>query len=284
MYVEKNSTAERRDLIAKNASPLDDIEYLKVYYQQHGNFPMFTQVLLETRTDCNRSCKFCPQSHFVRPLKVMEWEVFTKVINELSAIDFGGRIAFYMTNEPLLETRLLDMIKYARSKSARFFLDITSNGKNLSSKQVDEFFIAGLDNININDYRNDREKFPNKISQYLESIASDFKSNPKVTYIKRSTKEILSNYAGTILGAKRKLQSSFCNYPFRKLSISADGNVILCCNDYTYKTNFGNVMEKSLKEIWFTDEINQYRSNLLNELRSGICEDCDEFQNYSVFT
>ena len=111
MYVEKNSTAERRDLIAKNASPLDDIEYLKVYYQQHGNFPMFTQVLLETRTDCNRSCKFCPQSHFVRPLKVMEWEVFTKVINELSAIDFGGRIAFYMTNEPLLETRLLDMIK-----------------------------------------------------------------------------------------------------------------------------------------------------------------------------
>ena len=163
-------------------------------------------------------------------------------------------------------------------------MDITSNGKNLSSKQVDEFFIAGLDNININDYRNDREKFPNKISQYLESIASDFKSNPKVTYIKRSTKEILSNYAGTILGAKRKLQSSFCNYPFRKLSISADGNVILCCNDYTYKTNFGNVMEKSLKEIWFTDEINQYRSNLLNELRSGICEDCDEFQNYSVFT
>lgn len=104
-----------------------------------------------------------------------------------------------------------------------------------------------------------------------------------MTYKKRSTKEILSNYAGTISSGKRKLQTSFCNFPFRKLSISAEGNVILCCNDYTYKTNFGNVMSKTLKDIWFSNELNEYRNYLLNEKRKGICNDCDEFQNYSVF-
>jgi len=283
MYVEENSTAKRKIPSVKNTSSLEDVEYLKKHFQEHERFPMFTQVLLETRTDCNRSCKFCPQAHLIRPLKIMEWEIFKKIIDELAEINFSGRIAFYMTNEPLLETRLLAMIKYARSKSARFFLDITTNGINLSSNQLDELLNAGLDNININDYRNDREKYPNKISQSLVSVVTDFKSNPKITYNNRSTNEILSNYAGTILGEKRKLPTAFCNYPFRKLSISAEGNIILCCNDYTYITNFGNVMEKPLKEIWFSKELNEYRNNLLNELRSGICESCDEFQNYSVF-
>ena len=33
-----------------------DIEYLKSYYDKHGVFPMFQQVLIETRTDCNNRC------------------------------------------------------------------------------------------------------------------------------------------------------------------------------------------------------------------------------------
>lgn len=82
---------------------------------------MFTQVLLETRTDCNRKCKFCPQAHFSRPFRSMDWNVFTKVIDDLAEMEFSGRVALYMTNEPLIEPRLMEMIKYARIKSARFF-------------------------------------------------------------------------------------------------------------------------------------------------------------------
>lgn len=284
MYIERNGNAQRDKLPSENSVSFSDMEFLKIYFKQNGSYPLFSQVLIETRTDCNRSCKFCPQSHFIRPLQIMKWEIFERVINELSQINFSGRIAFFMTNEPMLDKRLIDMIKYARNKSARFFLDITTNGKGLNSRLIDEFIFAGLDNININDYRNDREKYPDKISKYLIDVVSDFKNNPKITFNKRSSKEILSNYAGTILDRKRKLQSSFCNYPFRKLSISAEGNVILCCNDYTYKTNFGNVMYESIKGIWFSNELNEYRNDLLNEKRNGICTKCDEYQNYSVFT
>jgi len=284
MYVESKGAAQRKRIHSMNEFIDSDIEYLKKYFSDNGNFPMFSQVLLETRTDCNRKCKFCPQAHYTRPLKSMEWNVFTKVIDDLAEMHFSGRVALYMTNEPMLETRLLEMIKYARSKSVRFFLDITTNGKNLSSKVLDDFFLSGLDNININDYRSDRINFPDKISKSLEKITTDYKSNPKVTYNKRSTIEVLSNYAGTIKGNKRKLPSEFCNYPFRKLAISADGNVILCCNDYSYKKNFGNVMQQTIGSIWHSEELNQYRNNLLNEIRDGICKGCDEFQNYSVFT
>ena len=284
MYVEKNGIAQRKKQQGNNESFDSDIEYLKKYFVDNGNYPMFSQVLLETRTDCNRKCKFCPQAHFSRPLKSMDWDVFTKVIDELAEMEFSGRVAMYMTNEPLIEPRLMEMIKYARNKSARIFIDITTNGKNLSSKLLDEFFLSGLDNININDYRSDRKSSPDKISKSLEKTIGDFKSNPKVTYNKRSTVEVLSNYAGTIKDSNRKPLSAFCNYPFRKLAISAEGNIILCCNDYTYKTNFGNVVSESLSNIWNSEALNNYRNNLLNGIRDGICNGCDEYQNYSVFT
>lgn len=284
MYLEKNGIAQREKRISESTVSYSDIEFLKNYYEQNGNYPLFSQVLLETRSDCNSNCKFCPQAHFKRPLQIMEWEIFERVINELTEINFSGRIAFFMTNEPLLETRLLEMVRYGRNKSARFFLDITTNGKGLNSNLMDKLLIAGLDNININDYQNNREQFSDKISKNLIDVVNDFRNNPKITFNKRSTEETLSNYAGTIKGKKRELKSTFCNFPFRKLSISAEGNVILCCNDYTYKTNFGNVIKKSVKDIWFSKELNNYRNDLLNEKRNGICERCDEFQNYSVFT
>ena len=284
MYVEKNGIAQRKKQPEKAESFLSDIDYLKKYFSDIGNYPMFSQVLLETRTDCNLKCKFCPQAHFIRPLKSIDWNIFTKVMDELAEMEFSGRVALYMTNEPLIEPRLIEMMKYARSKSARFFIDITTNGKNLSSKLLDELFSSGLDNININDYRSNRETSPDKISKSLEKIIHDFKSNPKITYNKRSTKEVLSNYAGTIKDSNRKLLSEYCNYPFRKLAISAEGNIILCCNDYTYNTNFGNVLNESLSDIWNSEKLNNYRSNLLNEIRDGICNGCDEYQNYSVFT
>ncbi len=279
-----NGKAHRSDIRLKNTKIDSDIDYLNSFYLENGKYPMFTQVLFETRTDCNRKCPFCPQAHYVRPFMSMDWRVFTKVVDELAEIEFSGRLALFMTNEPLIEPRLLEMIRYARGKSPRMFIDITTNGINLNSDYLGELFHSGLDNININDYRNDRGSFPEKISANLRKVVTDFKNNPKVNYKGRNTSDVLSNYAGIVNTGKRSLSTMFCNYPFRKLAISAEGNVILCCNDYKYRTSFGNVMTHRLEEIWNSEGINNYRHNLLNEIRDGICMNCDEHQKYTVFT
>lgn len=39
-----------------------DVVKIKDYYEVHGHFPIFRQVLIETRTDCNNHCKFCPHA------------------------------------------------------------------------------------------------------------------------------------------------------------------------------------------------------------------------------
>lgn len=52
--------------------------------------------------------------------------VLQKIIDQLSDINYNGRIALMLSNEPLLEDRMEDMIVYARQKSPRFFLDMTT--------------------------------------------------------------------------------------------------------------------------------------------------------------
>jgi len=101
MYIEKNNKTIRK---RQNNSECDKI-YLNSYYETHKEFPLFSQILIETRTDCNKRCSFCPQSFYRRENEVMKWRIFKKIIDSLTDIGFAGRIALFVSNEPLLETR-----------------------------------------------------------------------------------------------------------------------------------------------------------------------------------
>lgn len=70
--------------IRKPLGHTNDIKYLKEYYESKGRFPLFSQVLIETRTDCNNRCPFCPHSFNKKELKIMEWEVFCRIIDNLA--------------------------------------------------------------------------------------------------------------------------------------------------------------------------------------------------------
>ena len=261
-----------------------DIKFLREYYSIHGCFPLFKQVLIETRTDCNNNCPFCPHAHISKPLGVMEWDCYMTIIDQLCSLGYNGRIALMISNEPLLEDRLKKMILFAKKKSQRFFLDITTNGHLLTVDMLDDLFRLGLDNININDYRGDRDEFPNKWSKNIIPIFAAYGNNPKVTFVKRRMDEKLPNYAGNILQKSDNQKFGFCNFPFRKIAIGYNGNILLCCNDFMYKTCFGNVKTKSLYDCWYHPELNEIRMELLNNHRINICERCNDFQTYNAFS
>ncbi len=260
-----------------------DMDYLKAYYREHGKFPMFKQVLVESRTDCNNHCPFCPHAFNNKPLGIMDWECYTAIIDQLCEIQYNGRIALMLSNEPLLETRLEKMIEYAKNKSQRFFLDITTNGRLLTVSMVDKLFKLGLDNININDYRGDRDAYPEKMSSYLEPIFMAYGNNPKVSFKRRRLDENLPNYAGNIPQEFNPEDFGFCNYPFRKLTIAYNGNILLCCDDFMYDTNFGNVMKDNLIDCWNHPRLNEIRLSLLSNKRIDLCGLCNDFQDYSIF-
>ena len=183
----------------------------------------------------------------------------------------------------VVDDRLEDMIVFAKAKSQRLFLDITTNGRLLTVELVDRLFRLGLDNININDYRGDRDKYPEKWSACLEPIYVAYWNNPKVSFKRRRFDEPLPNYAGNIPQTFSKENLGFCNYPFRKLTIAYNGDVLLCCDDFMYKTSFGNVMTDNLIDCWNNPELNTIRLSLLDNKRIGLCERCNDFQDYNTF-
>jgi MoaA/NifB/PqqE/SkfB family radical SAM enzyme len=261
-----------------------DISFLKDFFKKQGRFPLFQQVLIETRTDCNNHCPFCPHAYNNKPLGIMSIECYKNIINQLIEIGFSGRVALMLSNEPLLDNRLAEMIMYAKSKSQRLFLDITTNGRLLTVEKIDYLFSIGLDNININDYRGDRDLYPNKWSSYLEPIVKAYGNNPKVDLKHRRLDERLPNYAGNIPQSFDKKDFGFCNYPFRKITIAYDGSVLLCCDDFMYDTCFGNVMTDSLVDCWNNPDLNRIRLALLDNYRINICERCNDSQDYNTFT
>lgn len=260
-----------------------DILFLKKYYAEHRCFPMFKQVLIETRTDCNNHCPFCPHYFNKKPLGIMKWDCYTTIIDQLCEMNYNGRVALMLSNEPLLDDRLNNMIVYAKSKSQRLFLDITTNGRLLTVPMVDKFFKLGLDNININDYRGDRDVYPEKWSSCIESVYRAYGNNPKVSFKRRRLDERLPNYAGNISQEFDPDDFGFCNYPFRKLTIAYNGNILLCCDDFMYDTNFGNVMEDKLIDCWNHPDLNKARFSLLENSRIGLCKRCNDYQDYNVF-
>lgn len=278
MIQQKNNQSVRG-----NVSHSTDIEHIKKYYWENGHFPMFRQVLIETRTDCNNHCKFCPHAFCKKPLGIMSWSCYQQIIDQLAEINYNGRIALMLSNEPLLEERMEDMIVYARQKSPRFFIDMTTNGILLTVDKLDRFFRLGLDNININDYRGDRDTYPNKWSSYVRPIFDAYYNNPKVSFQKRRTDEILPNYAGNIPQIFNHADYGFCNYPFRKITIGYTGDVLLCCDDFLYDTNFGNVMTHNLLDCWNNSELEKIKLSLLEGKRISICNRCNDFQDYNIY-
>ncbi len=278
MIQQKNNQSVRG-----NIGHSTDIEHIKEYYLKHGHFPIFRQVLIETRTDCNNHCKFCPHAFCKKPLGIMSWTCYTEIIDQLKEMNYNGRIALMLSNEPLLEERMEEMIAYARQKSPRFFLDMTTNGILLTVEKLDRFFDLGLDNININDYRGDRDTYPDKWSNHVRPVFEAYYNNPKVSFQKRRTDEILPNYAGNIPQEFNPDYYGFCNYPFRKVTIGYTGNVLLCCDDFLYDTNFGNVMTDNLLDCWNNPELEKIKLSLLDGNRISICTRCNDFQDYNIY-
>ncbi len=279
MFIERLGKVFRRDTHKEVEPEIQAIQYYQAYFRTHNKFPLFSQVLIETRTDCNRKCSFCPQSFHERPFQEMGWDVFDTIIQQLYRLEFSGRITFGVTNEPLLDHRTIDMVRHARQTSPRFFLDITTNGNLLTLEMMDQLFTAGLDNININDYRSDRIEHKQELSKNLQPISAAYIYNPKIGFHYRSTNEVLSSRGGNVEKQTKNTHiHSFCNYPFRKLVLSPNGDVVLCCMDYLYEVTFGNVRDQELEYIWHSSELNNYRTMLLTKARKKICAKCDEYQ------
>lgn len=240
--------------------------YAKRYIPESG---IFTSVLIETFPYCNRKCSFCFNNDRFpeRELGIMSTGVWEKIIEELSSIDFAGKIFTHGYGEPLLDKRLPELISFARGKCPYAEIMFASNGDFLTEELLSELIRKGLDHVLITNY-DDFEK--SNLAELCEKYPAH------VVY--RSCKEMrLQNKAGVLLNRKNIHHNTPCLQPFTELVIDWKGNIVLCCNDYYEKHVLGNVKDESILEVWYSDKFNEYRRILKrgNRAKIDICKNCD---------
>ena len=82
----------------------------------------------------------------------------------------------------------------------------------------------------------------------------------------------------------RKTPVKVCALPFYDLSINHKGILNACALDWELKTNFGDVNNQSLYEIWNGKKFNDFRRMQLRKERGDdeLCGKCDALEYCNV--
>ena len=241
--------------------------------------PIFSYVEIETINRCNGVCSFCPVNKNAdpRPYAKMSEETFKKIIDNLAELNFSGCISYYSNNEPLMDTRIIEFIKYGVYKLPLCTHQILSNGTLLTEEKFQKFIDSGLNNFHIDNY-NDRLKMNPNIQNVYDKYAScDFRMSCSISL--RYQDQILSSRGGNAPNKSKpqKTINAHCYYPFSQLIIRADSGVSLCCNDALGKITIGNVENQTLQDIWFGEKhiniLKSIRDNKRNDI--DVCKGCD---------
>jgi hypothetical protein len=259
----------------------------------------FDHVYFELRTKCNSKCSFCKASIFTddRPDISMNFELYKKIITELSQNNYLGNIAFYVNNEPLLVKNLNDYIEFASLKLPRSNLRLLTNGKKLNYISGKGMFDAGITELEVNWYiKNIEDKVSKGINEFEDKflkkdlniledksyIEFEYKNKKRVYYkILRNVNGILNSRGGSAPNWKDKeiIYDGFCSYPFWQINIKADGSVGQCCADFYLNSTNLNCKDLTIYEIYDSDFFKNLRKDLMksNRNKNKICKKCDFF-------
>jgi radical SAM protein with 4Fe4S-binding SPASM domain len=66
-----------------------------------------------------------------------------------------------------------------------------------------------------------------------------------------------------------KKSRKVCPSPFKTLAVNSNGNVSLCCVDWSHETSIGNAFETPLADLWNSPQLREFR---LQHLRGNRCD------------
>jgi len=253
---------------------------LKSFVQTYGrrwltrlqkNRGWFSVVNIETFAYCNRQCEFClnHERFPARDKGVMSEAIYCKIIDELGAMRFAGRISPHFYGEPLLDKRLPQLIAYTRRVCPWALIRVNSNGDLLTEEKLLELLASGMDRIIVTNY-DDAD------NEVVAALARRF---PEKVRYRRKNELWLANRAGKLRIPGAEKETCPCRRPMERLVVNWKGDVVLCCNDYYGAHVFGNLSQSSILDIWERPAFREMRERLAvpgGRCSVDICRGCDQ--------
>lgn len=254
-----------------------------------NNIPIPAAIEIETLNRCNGMCPFCPVNATTeqRPYAKMQNELFKKIIDELKELNYSGRLALFSNNEPFLDERIIDFMKYAKVSVPNAYLYIYTNGTVLTLEKYKES-MEYLDGLYIDNYSDNDELLPEikKIKEYIKNEKPELYSRTVINM--RLLNQSLFSRGGQAPNRQENLKriNTRCSYPYFQMVIRPDGKVSLCCNDAKGVYTMGNLNESSIIEVWHSDKYKEIRKLMMDSGRKelDLCRYCDTVGDVSERT
>jgi radical SAM protein with 4Fe4S-binding SPASM domain len=263
-------------------------------------------VRVETTNHCQAACTFCPRDTIGRQKTFMPQDMFEKIVRQCAA---GGSRLMHLHGfgEPLLDKQLPERIALCKQSGIARVKIFTNGGllqgdlaKRLLESGVDEIKISidGADAAEFNQLRvglNYDKTLENvKAFRALRDAAGSEK--PKLvaatcqTSNRERTEKMLDgvvdsidftrihNWAGALGMMTGQRIRKPCDRLWRTFTILVNGDVSLCCLDYSGQEILGNVADQPISEIWNNARYKELRRLHRNSQQDQIplCNNCSK--------
>ena len=297
----------------------------------------FSLFNIELTNKCPFKCIMCPRTnHMMREQGLMEFSLFTKVIDELIAVNPAYRsrenlVWLHHFGESLVHPEVATFIKYASDRQVPVSLSI--NPLMLSKKISEELIDANPKALLISLDGHDNESFEkirgvkNVFDQSKKNLLAflnrkvernsgieitlsvvDFPTNemskaeqrdkwretwmsvpgidafewkpftswdgssPEITALDGKSHRVSAEFEN-VRAAKFKVT---CGWPWSKMNITWDGDVVPCCYDHDKKYVLGNVATQTLAQIWNSEKMIALRREFSsNRVTNKLCAQCE---------
>ncbi|MBJ6726828.1 radical SAM/SPASM domain-containing protein [Geomesophilobacter sediminis] len=268
-------------------------------------------IQIEPTAFCNINCLTCGRSDSTRTPGNMDFDLFKKIIDD--AADLGiKRILLFLHGEPLLHPRIVEMIRYLKSKDMGFHL--TTNGTLLDramartilecgvsssdyvtfsilgfSKEVHEKVMRGVNH----------EAVVQNVHDFLELRKASGVNGPVIETVYYASKENrherdqflkywrgVADHAidgGSVAeafvsgGLPQVPRTRTCTQLWERMIVLWNGDVGLCPQDLNGDYLMGNLKEQSIREVWTGDALSRIKRSHYDKNFDAveICRFCD---------
>jgi radical SAM protein with 4Fe4S-binding SPASM domain len=229
---------------------------------------------------CNRACVFCPRvdpKTYPSQNLHMDIAIAEKVARDLASIGSHARISFSGFGESLLHKGFTDIIRAMRAILPVTPIETNTNGDRLTAKVIRDLFEAGLTNLYVNLY-DGPEQAPHFDAMFKEAGITSYKLRD---HWSESFGLTLNNRSGMLqqpdigMAPLAEPMKKPCYYPFYKMIVDWNGDVLFCSNDWGREIIVGNVQREHLKDIWLSEAMTEIRDRLASSDRSrSPCNKC----------
>lgn len=222
---------------------------------------IFNQVNIETCSHCNRECTTClrqtvPDYRWDGNKKIKQYldaELVYKVIDELEKMEHYVPICFNFFNEPLCDKRTPDFVKYANQKGFETYLNTNADFLNRKKAKELDGYLNSM-KIALYDLRGQPERV-DELWKRTEEIRSMF-DETKLIFL--NDKDHMITHFSPHTKKLNDLIEQYKNAPCTvecqwRIIISYTGEMLLCCEDIGGNWKLGNIREKTLQYLWFSD-------------------------------